>query len=113
MSFSNRILLGLATGVLLGLFVGERVLLLKWAADGFVKLLQMTVLPYLTISIVGRLGTLDAGRAKSLGLRTGAVLAGVWAVALTFAMLIPLTFPDVENASFFSTALVERRAPFN
>ena len=113
MSFSNRILLGLATGVLLGLFVGERVLVLKFAADGFVKLLQMTVLPYLTISIVGRLGTLDAGQAKSLGLRTGAVLAGVWVVALTFAMLIPLTFPDVENASFFSTALVERRAPFN
>jgi Na+/H+-dicarboxylate symporter/ABC-type amino acid transport substrate-binding protein len=41
------------------------------------------------------------------------VLVGLWVVALAFAMLIPLTFPDVENASFFSTALVERRAPFN
>jgi hypothetical protein len=30
MSFSNRILLGLAAGVLLGVFVGERVLVLHW-----------------------------------------------------------------------------------
>lgn len=113
MSFSNRILVGLAMGVLLGLFLGERVLVLKWAADGFVKLLQMTVLPYVTISIVGRLGTLDAAQAKTLGLRAGAVLAGLWLVALAFAMAIPLMFPDVQNASFFSTTLVERRTPFN
>lgn len=58
MSFSNRILAGLAGGVLLGVFVGERALVLEWAADGFVKLLQMTVLPYATVSIVGSLGRL-------------------------------------------------------
>ena len=53
MSFSNRILIGLAAGVAVGLFLGEsRGIALKWAADGFVKLLQMTVLPYVTVSIV-------------------------------------------------------------
>ena len=113
MSFSNRILLGLATGIFLGLFIGERVRVLEWAANGFVKLLQMTVLPYVTISIVGRLGTLDADQAKALGLRAGAVVVGLWAVALVFAMSMPLMFPHVENASFFSTTLVERPAPFN
>jgi Na+/H+-dicarboxylate symporter/ABC-type amino acid transport substrate-binding protein len=113
MSFSNKILAGLVGGVLLGVFLGERALALKWAADGFVKLLQMTVLPYVTVSIVGSLGRLAPEDAKTLGLRTGAVLAGLWLLALVFTFLIPLTFPDVENASFFSTTLVERRPPFN
>ena len=113
MSFSNRILVGLAGGVLLGVFLGERAAALKWAADGFVKLLQMTVLPYVTVSIVGSLGKLRYEDARTLGIRTGAVLVGLWLVALLFTFLIPLTFPQVQNATFFSTTLVERRAPFN
>ena len=113
MSFSNRILVGLGSGVLVGLFLGERAVALKWAADGFVKLLQMTVLPYVTVSIVGSLGRLRYDDAKRLGLRTGAVLVGLWLVALAFTFLIPLSFPQMQNASFFSTTLVERRPPFN
>ena len=113
MSFSNRILVGLGSGVLVGLFLGERAIALKWAADGFVKLLQMTVLPYVTVSIVGSLGRLRFEDAKRLGLRTGAVLVGLWLVALVFTFLIPLSFPHMQNASFFSTTLVERRPPFN
>jgi Na+/H+-dicarboxylate symporter/ABC-type amino acid transport substrate-binding protein len=113
MSFSQRILVGLASGILVGLFLGERAVVLKWAADGFVKLLQMSVLPYVTVSIVGSLGRLRYEDARALGLKTGAVLAGLWAVALLFTFLIPLSFPDVQNASFFSTTLVERRPPFN
>ncbi len=113
MSFSNRILVGLAAGVLLGLFLGERAALLKWAADGFVKLLQMTVLPYVTVSIIGSLGKLRYEEARILGIKTGAVLVGLWLTALLFTFLIPLTFPQVQSASFFSTTLVEPRTPFN
>jgi Na+/H+-dicarboxylate symporter len=113
MTFSTKILVGLGTGVALGLFLGERAAALKWAADGFVKLLQMTVLPYVTVSIIGSLGALRAADARRLGLRAGAVVIALWIVALTFALLIPLTFPQVENAAFFSTTLVERRPPFN
>lgn len=113
MSFSNRILVGLASGVLVGLFLGERVASLKWAADGFVKLLQMTVLPYVTVSIVGNLGRLQLSEARSLGIKTGAVIVGLWALSLVFTFLIPFAFPEVQNASFFSTTLIERRPPFN
>jgi Na+/H+-dicarboxylate symporter/ABC-type amino acid transport substrate-binding protein len=113
MSFSNKILAGLGAGILVGLFFGERAAALKWAADGFVKLLQMTVLPYVTVSIVSSLGALRQEDAKRLGLRAGAVLIGLWVLALAFALLIPLTFPSVSSASFFSTTLIERRPPFN
>jgi Na+/H+-dicarboxylate symporter/ABC-type amino acid transport substrate-binding protein len=83
------------------------------AADGFVKLLQMTVLPYITLSIVTSLGTLSFDQVKTLGLRAGVVLIGLWCLALVFTFLIPLAFPGVETASFFSTTLVERRPAFN
>ena len=113
MTFSRRILTGLALGVLVGLFLGEHALVFKWAADGFVKLLQMTVLPYVTVSIVESLGSLQAAEARRLGLRAGAVLVALWLIGLFYAMLVPLTFPKVETAAFFSTALLERRPPFD
>jgi Na+/H+-dicarboxylate symporter/ABC-type amino acid transport substrate-binding protein len=113
MSFSTRILIGLGAGVAVGVFLGEEAAALKWAADGFVKLLQMTVLPYVTLSIIRSLGTLQIAQARALAWRGGAVLVALWVIALGFALLIPLTFPTVESAAFFSTTLVERRPPFN
>ena len=113
MTFSSKILTGLGAGIALGLLVGEHAAVLKVAADGFVKLLQMTVLPFVTVSIVSSLGGLDADHARLLARRVGLVLVGLWAVALAYALLLPLTFPTVENAQFFSTTLVESRAPFD
>jgi len=113
MTFSNRILVGLASGVAVGLFFGESAGVLKWAADGFVKLLQVTVLPYVLVSIVGSLGRLRYEDARALGIKTGAVLLGLWAVALVFTFLMPFAFPNVQSATFFSTSLIEERAPFN
>lgn len=113
MTFSRKILVGLALGILVGLFLGEKALVFKWAADGFVKLLQMTVLPYVTVSIVESLGSLQGTDARRLGLRAGAVLVALWLVGLFYAMLVPLTFPRVETAAFFSTTLLEQRPPFD
>src|SRR5262245_8586603 len=101
MNFSTKIIVGLVSGVLLGLFFGEYAGVLKVAADGFVKLLQMSVLPYVTLSIITSLGALNYDQAKTLGFRVGAVLVGLWCVALVFTFLIPLTFPEIETASFF------------
>jgi Na+/H+-dicarboxylate symporter len=113
MTFSRQILAGLGLGILTGLFFGERAAALRWAADGFVKLLQMMVLPYITVSIIAGLGSLRRSDLTALGLRTAAVIGGLWLLALAFAFLIPLTFPSIQNASFFSSSLDERRQAFN
>ena len=113
MNLSRQILAGLGLGILTGLFFGERAAALQWAADGFVKLLQMMVLPYITVSIVAGLGSLRRSDLRVLGLRAAVVIAGLWLLALAFAFLIPLTFPSVPSASFFSTSLVERRPAFD
>ena len=113
MSPTQRTLIGLAAGVATGLFLGERASVFAVAADAFVKLLQMTVLPYVTLSIVTSLGSLDYAQARRLGVRAGAVLLTLWGIALAFTFLIPLAFPEVQTASFFSTTLLERPPQFN
>ncbi len=113
MTFSRQIFAGLAGGVLTGLFFGERAAALGWAADGFVKLLQMMVLPYITVSIIASLGSLKPSELRRLGFRAAAVIGGLWLLALSFAFLIPLTFPRVQNASFFSSSLIERPPAFD
>ena len=108
MAFTTQILAGLALGTLTGLFLGEKAAAFKWAADGFVKLLQMMVLPYITVSIVGSLGSLRRSELRTLGVKAALVIGGLWVVALSFALLIPLTFPSVQNASFFSSSLLDQ-----
>ena len=107
MTFSRQILVGLALGILTGLFFGGASAL-KWAADGFVKLLQMMVLPYITVSIIASLGSLQRSELRTLGVRAAAVIGGLWLLALAFAFLIPLTFPSVQNASFSARAWSSR-----
>jgi Na+/H+-dicarboxylate symporter len=110
---STNILIGLAAGIALGLFVGDHASVLQWAADAYIKLLQMTVLPFVTVSIIGGLGALNASDARKIGVRVGIVLGLFWALALLAVCLFPLMFPPGENASFFSSTLLQEREPFD
>ena len=112
-SLSARIMTGLVAGLLTGLVIGERAAALQIVADAFVKLLQMTVLPYVVVSLISGLGALNFTQAKLLGLRVGAVLVTLWAIALCGVLLFPLMFPQMETASFFSTTLLETPEPFD
>lgn len=113
MKFSRKVLIGLAAGIATGLFFGELVAPLTVMADGFIRLLQMTVLPYVTLSIVANIGKLTYVQARTVGLRTVAVMGVIWVASIVIAYLSPLAFPDVERAAFFSPAIIERPEPFN
>jgi Na+/H+-dicarboxylate symporter/ABC-type amino acid transport substrate-binding protein len=109
----SRVVIGLIAGVAVGLFFGERAGVLAAVADGFVKLLQMAVLPYVTVSIIASIGALRLEDLRMLGVRAALVIAGLWVLALSFAFLMPLTFPRTQSGSFFSAALLERPPPFD
>ena len=64
-----RILLGLGLGVLVGLFLGDHAAIFKYGADVYLRLLQMTVLPYVIVSVIVGFGTLDGSKARTLFLR--------------------------------------------
>ena len=110
---SARIVIGIGAGLALGLFAGELTAPLQIVSDAYIKLLQMTVLPYVTVSIISGLGSLDAAQAKKLGKRVGLVLVILWVVALAAVLLFPLMFPPNQNASFFSTSLIQEREAFD
>jgi Na+/H+-dicarboxylate symporter len=112
-SLSARILIGLGAGIFTGLFFGEPAAVLQPVADAYIRLMQMTVLPYLITSLVVAFGQLDPAEAKRLALRGGLLLLIVWALTALVLVLMPLTFPVYDSASFFSNSLVEARQPFS
>jgi Na+/H+-dicarboxylate symporter/ABC-type amino acid transport substrate-binding protein len=103
MGLSTRIFIGLFAGILTGLFFGEIVADLKIVGDIFIKLLQMTVLPYIVVSLIAGFGRMNSAQARRLALRGSAVLGVIWLLALVLIFLAPLAFPTLETASFFSS----------
>ncbi|HEV7398523.1 MAG TPA: cation:dicarboxylase symporter family transporter [Pyrinomonadaceae bacterium] len=110
---TRNILIGLALGIATGFFVGEYAGVFKYVADAYVRLLQMTVLPYLVVSVIGGFGSLDGLKARRLFLRVGLLTVLLWLLALGLVFLMPLAFPTVQTASFFSTTLVEEVPPLD
>ena len=113
MNLATRILIGLVLGIAAGLFFGERMSVLANVGQAFILLLQMTVLPYMAVSLVHGLGCLSASEAAALAKRAGGFLVLLWGLTLFAVFVTPLAFPDWEAASFFSTNLVAERQSFD
>jgi Na+/H+-dicarboxylate symporter len=64
LSLSGQVMLGLLLGVAVGIFFGEMVSWLKLVGDIFIKLLQITVIPYISFSLITGLGELSFDEAK-------------------------------------------------
>ena len=109
LSLSGSILLGFVLGILCGLFFGEYCAGLKIFGDAFIKLLQMSILPYIVISLIVGIGRLSYQEAKVLAIKAGSLLLVFWGIALAVIFLMPLAFPSVETASFFSTSLIKAK----
>lgn len=113
MSLSSKIFAGLFLGIATGLFFGEATAFLEPVGDAFIHLLKMAVLPYIVVSLMAGLGRLSYAVAGALFLRVGGILLLIWAVTFAVIAVVPLTFPDLESASFFSTTLLHEPEPFD
>jgi Na+/H+-dicarboxylate symporter len=106
-SLSTSILIGLVLGILCGVFLGEYCSFLKIFGDGFIMLLQMTILPYIVVALILGIGRLTYEEAKLLAAKTGILLLIFWGISFFVVLVMPLSFPEWETAAFFSTSLVE------
>jgi len=106
---SMQIVIGLLLGVAVGVFFGEPAAVLQPLADIYIRLIQMTVLPYLVVTLVVGLGELEAPQARRLAFYGLSAMLIVAALAMLVIGVMPLAFPPQENAFFFSHALVEPR----
>ncbi len=104
------IFLSMGLGLLTGLFFGEIVGFLDIIGDIWIKLLQMTVLPYVMLSLITGLGRLNYDEALLLAKKGGGMLLLLWSVVIIVVFLFPFSFPDWVNSSFYSTAIQHSKA---
>ena len=95
--------LGIGTGV----FFGEYCAFLEIFGDAFIKLLQITILPYITISMILGIGSLTPDQAKLMARKAGILMLIFWAISFVMVLLLPLSFPEWESAAFFSSSILE------
>jgi Na+/H+-dicarboxylate symporter/ABC-type amino acid transport substrate-binding protein len=113
LSVSSQVVLALLLGVVVGLFFGEHIAFLQHVGKAFILLLQMTVLPYIVLSLITGLGNLTYQQVTTLALRVGTFLLISWGLAFVVILLMPLAFPAWISASFFSTSLIEKHEEIN
>ncbi len=107
LSLSSRILIGLGFGILTGLFLGELARPLEFLSQAYIRLMQMTVVPYMAVALMVGLGQLSVFQAKLLAARGVVLLVIFWAIAFVIISVMPLSFPELQAGSFFSTTLIE------
>ena len=109
----QRVIIALILGISAGIFVGEPAGDIKVIGDVYIRLLQMTVLPYVLVSIIGGLGRLDSTMASRIGYRAVKVIVIMWLSVMATLLLLPLAYPNWETAGFFSTSMLAEPAAFN
>jgi len=109
----QRVIIALMLGISTGIIFGEPTGNLEIVGNAYIRLLQMTVLPYVLVSIVGGLGKLDSDMASSIGIRALKVILIVWLAVMLTLLLLPLAYPNWETSGFFSSSLVTEPVKFN
>ena len=110
---SYRIIAGLCLGIVSGLFFGEDIVSIRWLGDAWIRLMQMAVLPYVVVSLISGVGSLNKALAKSLALRGTLLLLLFWMISALIISAMPLTFPQWQDASFYSSNITQPPQPFN
>jgi len=107
LSLSTIVIICFALGIVNGIFFGEMVAWMGIIGNAFIKLLQMTIIPYIIVSLITSLGKMTYEQAKSLGVQVGKLMLSFWVVGLLAIYTIKFIFPEWQAGSFFSTALLE------
>jgi len=113
LSLSTKVLIGVFAGIAMGFSFGEHVAWLSMVGDIFIGLLQMTVMPYIMISLIVNIGRLSMDKAKRLikyGMIFLSMLLGIGLVAL---FILPFSFPEWGSGSFYSSDFVQEAVPFD
>jgi Na+/H+-dicarboxylate symporter/ABC-type amino acid transport substrate-binding protein len=104
----RRILIALGLGVLVGITLGDLVYPLDFVANGFVRLLQVNVLPYLLGSLIASLGSRKPAELKVVARYGISLLLLVCTIALALVLLSPLAWPRFSGATVIGQAEAPR-----
>ncbi len=106
LSLSTSIFLGMGLGIACGIFFGEYCRFLNTIGSAFIGLLQMSILPYIVVSLIVGIGSLSWDKAKLLAAKGGMWLSLLWGIGFAVILTMPVAFPTLKTASFFSRSLL-------
>jgi len=101
------ILLAVVLGIFTGVFFGERCRHLKIIGDAFIAIMQISVLPYILVSLIQSIGSLEPKQARSVAKRGIFMILILWGIVFSLMSLMPLCFPSWKSASFFSPGILD------
>ena len=113
MSFSTLIWIGLCLGLGVGIFFGEICSSLKIIGDIYIGLLQMTVLPYIIVSLILNIGRMTTSEARILAGKGIRILLMLWGIGAVMVIAFGFSFPKSKTGSLFSTSMIESPTPVN
>ncbi|MCU7959575.1 MAG: cation:dicarboxylase symporter family transporter [gamma proteobacterium symbiont of Bathyaustriella thionipta] len=109
----QRVILSLVAGIIVGLLLGNTAGKLEIVGTAYIRLLQMTVLPYILFSLIGGLGQLNMDMARRIGMVGAGLILFLWTTTMIALLAMPLAFPDWTSASFFSSSLISQASTFD
>jgi Na+/H+-dicarboxylate symporter len=110
---TTQIVLAFVAAVFSGLFFGELIAPVKLLGDIFIGLLQMTVLPYILMSLIGGLGRLSYADIRLMAIKGGGFMLLFWLIGLLVIASTSIALPDWESATFFSSSITEPLQPMD
>lgn len=108
-----RILIAMFFGLGIGGYTSTVFFGVDALANAFVMLLQMTALPYISLSLIVGIGGLSATGLSSTFKQSLLILLISIAVVLLYIFLAPIAFPDWVTAEFYSVETVKVSTEFD
>lgn len=102
LSLPLQILIALVLAVFCGLFFGDLTSPLAPIGNAFIMLLTMSVLPYVTFSLIQGIGSLSFDQGKLLLKKGFLLLVLIWVMVFITIYLLMLLFPSNPSPSFYS-----------
>ncbi len=108
-----QVIIGLCLGMVFGLFFGEDIIVIDNIGRAYIRLLQMSVLPYIVASLISSIGRLSAERAARIGKAGGLLILVLWSIGLLTVVMLPMAYPSWQASTFFSTSSITEGAAFD
>ena len=108
-----RILLAMIAGLAIGAYTSTVFMGVDAIANAFVMLLQMTALPYISLSLIVGIGGLSATGLSSTFKQSLLILFVLISTVLFFIFLAPIAFPDWTTAEFYSVETIKVSSEFD
>ncbi|MEH6556904.1 MAG: cation:dicarboxylase symporter family transporter [Oceanicoccus sp.] len=110
---SARILGAMFVGIIIGAYTSTVFPGVDAAANAFIMSLQMTALPYISLSLIVGVGGLSIDKIGSTVRQAMLILILLMIIVLLFILLAPISFPDWETAEFYSANVLNLSDDFD